>query len=104
MSAPTFARPGNSCGKAGSYVVGSPECGHIALDEVDDVDWSGGVYSCFREGAQVVRQREGISALRADDPPRSPHISSQQNHHETTINRGSRTATIYSQILSEIHS
>ena len=63
-SAPTFARPGDSCGgTAGSYVVGSPECGHVELDEVDDVDWSGGVYSCSRERAQVVRQREGMAQL-----------------------------------------
>ena len=71
--APTFARPGNGCGgTAGSYVLGSPECGHIALDEVDDVDWSGGVFWCSREGAQVVRQREGMAQL----PNRQKRIES----------------------------
>ena len=68
-SAPTFARPGNSCGgTAGSRVVGSPECGHIALDEVDDVDWSGGVYWCSREGAQVVRRNEVLRVALYPNP------------------------------------
>ena len=33
--------------------VGSPERGRIAVEEVDDVDWPGGVCSFSRESAQV---------------------------------------------------
>ena len=54
-SDPTLARPGHSGGEtAGSRVVESLEWDCAILDEVDDVHWSGGVYSCSREGARVV--------------------------------------------------
>ena len=46
-SAPTLANPGNGCFEtAGSRVVGSSERDRTMLDEVDDVDWPGGGYSC----------------------------------------------------------
>ena len=54
-SDPTLARPGHSGGEtAGSRVVESSEWDCAILDEADDVHWSGGVYSCSREGARVV--------------------------------------------------
>ena len=66
-SAPTLARSGSSyAGTAGSRVVASPGCGRITLEEVDDVDWSGGVHSCSREGAQVVWQQEYMTQLELD--------------------------------------
>ena len=66
-SAPTLARPGNSYdGTAGSRVVASPGCGRITLEEVDDVDWPGGVYSCSRKDAQVVWQQEYMAQLELD--------------------------------------
>ena len=55
-SAPTLARPGNGCFEtaAGLRVVGSSERESMVLDEMDDVDWTGGGHSCSREVAQVV--------------------------------------------------
>ena len=35
------------------------------LDEADDVDWTGGGYSCSREGGQMDRQQGGMAQLGA---------------------------------------
>ena len=55
----TYGYGSSSAGTAGSRVVGSPECVRTVLDGVDDVDWSDGVYSCYREG-DVVSNGKGI--------------------------------------------
>ena len=69
--APTLAKPGNSWFEtAGSRVVGISEWDRIVPDEVDDVDWPGGGYSCSREVRQEVRQGGGMPQLKLRDESR----------------------------------
>ena len=86
----TLAEPGNSCrGTAGWIVlcvVGSPECGRITLDRVDDVDGSIGGYACSREVAQVVWQRESMAQLELDESLRWG--VDQQLSEDVTISMG----------------
>ena len=88
-SAATPARPGNSGGgTAGSRVVGIPEWDRVVLDEVDDVDWSGGVYSCSREVRQVVWQGESMAQLELGESPHWGRRSAAVGRREDQYGRG----------------